>query len=48
MIGGVGMRNMLKVLVVIGIVVGVLLSVKLGIELWAKNVKKYFIVESNN
>lgn len=42
------MKNMLKVLVIIGIVVGVLISVKLGIELWAKNVKKYFIVENND
>lgn len=41
------MKNMLKVLAAIGIVVGVLLSVKLGIELWAKNVKKYFVVENN-
>ena len=42
------MKNMLKVLVIIGIVAGVLISVKLGIELWAKNVKKFFIVENNN
>lgn len=41
------MKSMLKVLVAIGIFVGILLSVKLGIELWSRNVKKYFIVDNN-
>ncbi len=42
------MKNMLKVLISICIVVGSLVAVKLGIDLWSKNVKKYFVVENNN
>lgn len=41
------MKSLLKVLISVGIVVCALLSIKLGVDLWNKNVKKYFIVENN-
>lgn len=39
------MKNLLKVLIVLGIVVASLVSVKLGMELWSTKVKKYFVVD---
>lgn len=42
------MKAMLKVLIAVAIAVGTLLAVKLGLDLWSKNVKKYFLVENND
>ncbi len=39
------MKGLLKALALVGIIAGILISIKLALEIFAPNMKKYYVID---